>query len=683
MARNFLTPINLNKLELQDAVIQNKTGGTINGITPVAGQLYYDSTNNVLRVATGTSTTNWLTVATNQTTGSYTSAITIGATSINIGSSASSLSNVSISGSGTWTATNIAVANGGTGTSTGSITGTAALTFTAGGTNTNVNLVPNGTGSVDVASKKITSLAYPTASTDAANKQYVDDAIAGLDWKTSVAVTNTAATSLAGMFTASGTINETYTATSGSNPAYITLSLSSGVWSTTTWQSQTLTAGDRVLLRNQGSITGATTAGSSSGIYTVGAIPSGSSSWVFTRASDADGLVNSSTGTTGELASGAAVYVEKGTSAGASFILTTTGTITLGTTAQTWTQFTGAQAFTWSDGLTASGNTVSVNLDSSPSGLKFNTGKLAVDASQLYIGTSNVVLANSAPVSQALTGISSITGSLAAFTLKPADRTGIGVGYSTTVQAGASDTSNGGVLYLYGGTTTSAAGNGGAVNIFGGTGTGAGSGGAVYVDGGNHATAANIGKVYIGTSSTQTEVGNASYTTKLWGNVQLTNLASGSDTNFVKFNSTTKALTYDTASYANLAAANSFVYAGTQTFKYSAATDSIILAPRNGGSASYGISLTTGTLTASGTLTLPDTGGATQQVARIVSGTATLTAQATIAATHNLQRQLVHAQLFDSSYNLIETDIVLTSTTVTTFNFAANQTGTYYWVITG
>jgi uncharacterized protein (TIGR02145 family) len=38
------------------------------------------------------------------------------------------------------------VANGGTGTTTGSITGTGALTFTAGGTNTDVTISPNGTG---------------------------------------------------------------------------------------------------------------------------------------------------------------------------------------------------------------------------------------------------------------------------------------------------------------------------------------------------------------------------------------------------------------------------------------------------------------------------------------------------------------------------------------------------------
>jgi hypothetical protein len=44
----------------------------------------------------------------------------------------------------------VSVANGGTGTSTGSITGTGALTFTAGGTNQNINLMPSGNGKVGI-----------------------------------------------------------------------------------------------------------------------------------------------------------------------------------------------------------------------------------------------------------------------------------------------------------------------------------------------------------------------------------------------------------------------------------------------------------------------------------------------------------------------------------------------------
>jgi hypothetical protein len=43
----------------------------------------------------------------------------------------------------------------------------------------NISLNPNGTGSVDVNSAKITSLATPTVATDAATKKYVDDQFAG------------------------------------------------------------------------------------------------------------------------------------------------------------------------------------------------------------------------------------------------------------------------------------------------------------------------------------------------------------------------------------------------------------------------------------------------------------------------------------------------------------------------
>lgn len=45
------------------------------------------------------------------------------------------------------------VVNGGTGSTTGSITGTGALTFSAGGTNQNINLTPSGTGNVVTNSK--------------------------------------------------------------------------------------------------------------------------------------------------------------------------------------------------------------------------------------------------------------------------------------------------------------------------------------------------------------------------------------------------------------------------------------------------------------------------------------------------------------------------------------------------
>ena len=68
----------------------------------------------------------------------------------------------------------VGVASGGTGGTTGSITGTGALTFSAGSTNTNINLVPNGTGTVDMGTKRVTRVATPTTGTDAATKSYAD-----------------------------------------------------------------------------------------------------------------------------------------------------------------------------------------------------------------------------------------------------------------------------------------------------------------------------------------------------------------------------------------------------------------------------------------------------------------------------------------------------------------------------
>lgn len=102
---------------------------------------------------------------------------------------------------GTWNGSAVPVAYGGTGSTTASaartslgaaasgansditslsattsVTSSTALALNAGGSNQNVNLVPTGTGTVDVASRKITSVGTPTATTDAATKAYVDAA---------------------------------------------------------------------------------------------------------------------------------------------------------------------------------------------------------------------------------------------------------------------------------------------------------------------------------------------------------------------------------------------------------------------------------------------------------------------------------------------------------------------------
>ncbi len=61
----------------------------------------------------------------------------------------------------------------------GNVSNSGALTVSAGGANTNVTLVPQGSGVVSVSSKRIANVATPTASSDAATKAYVDAASSG------------------------------------------------------------------------------------------------------------------------------------------------------------------------------------------------------------------------------------------------------------------------------------------------------------------------------------------------------------------------------------------------------------------------------------------------------------------------------------------------------------------------
>lgn len=199
----------------------------------------------------------------------------------------------------------VPVASGGTGTVTGSITGTGALTFTAGGSNTNVNLVPLGTGSVDVASKKITSVADPTVATDAATKSYVDSVAQGLDIKASVRVATTANITLSGTQTIDGIV---------------------------------LVASDRVLVKNQ-------TTGTQNGIYLVAA-----GAW--TRATDM---------AAGSDASGAFTFVQYGTSLADTGWVQTADPAVVGTDALVWAQFSGAGTYSAGTGLTLTGSTFSID----------------------------------------------------------------------------------------------------------------------------------------------------------------------------------------------------------------------------------------------------------------------------------------------------------------------------------
>ena len=222
---------------------------------------------------------------------------------------------------------------------------------TISSTNTNGNIIldPNGTGVINVSSARITSLATPTGSTDAATKAYVDAQLQGLDVKNSVRVATTANGTLASAFANNSTVD--------------------GI---------TLATGDRILLKDQST-------GSENGIYTVNA------SGAPTRATDFDA--------DSEVTGGTFFFVEEGTvNADNGFVMTNDGTVTVGTTALTFTQFSGAGQVIAGDALTKSGNTINVGVDNSS--IEINSDALRVKAS----GITNAMLAGSIDLTAKVTG---------------------------------------------------------------------------------------------------------------------------------------------------------------------------------------------------------------------------------------------------------------------------------------
>ena len=131
----------------------------------------------------------------------------------------------------------------------------------------------------------------------------------------------------------------------------------------------TLVTGDRILVKNQVS-------DSENGIYV--ATASGAAS----RSSDANGTVD-----TGELKPGTFTFVEEGTvNSDKGFVVSTNGTITVGSTGITWAQFSGAGSFEAGDGLSQSGNTINVNVTANRTAITAD----AIDISANYVGQSSI-----------------------------------------------------------------------------------------------------------------------------------------------------------------------------------------------------------------------------------------------------------------------------------------------------
>ena len=202
--------------------------------------------------------------------------------------------------------------------------------ITSTDTNGDISISPNGSGTVDVASSRITSVTDPTGAQDAATKAYVDAVKTGLDIKDSVIMASTADLSC--------------TYSNGSSGVGATLTLSAGNGAVTIDGIATATANERVLVKNQSDA-------EENGLYYVSTVSGVGTTLVLTRTTDTD--------TASEFSSGSFTFVEKGTiNADAGFVMTQDAAITLGTTDITWAQFSGAGSFIDGNALTKSGNTL-------------------------------------------------------------------------------------------------------------------------------------------------------------------------------------------------------------------------------------------------------------------------------------------------------------------------------------
>lgn len=256
-------------------------------------------------------------------------------------------------------------------------------------TNTNGDIVinPNGTGNVDVSGAKIVNLGTPTSNTDAVTKAYVDQAITGLDWKSSVNLLATSNVALTGS-TNTLVIDGHSALDPTDNNVY------------------------RLLLIGQTNQT-------QNGIYLY---TDNGTSYTLVRATDADSY--------DELIS-ASVYVTEGTTYGQTgWVQTNHYLVNFGQAGnyQSWVQFAGSGAYVAGNGLALSGTTFSVNVASNGgieivddslqlkstvagAGLTISSGVLAVGgtADRITIGTDSVDIASTYVGQTSITTLGTIT----------------------------------------------------------------------------------------------------------------------------------------------------------------------------------------------------------------------------------------------------------------------------------
>lgn len=217
----------------------------------------------------------------------------------------------------------------------------------------NLNALAIPTADLNLNNYKITNLATPTLSTDAATKAYVDGVAEGLHIH---AASYAATTANLNATYSNGTAGVGATLTNaGANAAFATDGVSPSI-------------NARILVRLQ-------TAQAQNGIYVLTTVGDGSTPWVLTRATDFD--------TAAEMSGGDFTFVDAGSTLANTGWVSVDEVNTVGTDPVVFQQFSGAGTYTASDGVLLTGTNFT--------GVVVASGGLSVGASGFQLDTTIAV----------------------------------------------------------------------------------------------------------------------------------------------------------------------------------------------------------------------------------------------------------------------------------------------------